>query len=55
MSRSCRLTCLKMEGNNLLNYQGFEANLELVSVYDLVLGWASKFLRVLPGLPSTDF
>ena len=55
MSRSCRQTCLKMKGNNLLNYQVFDANLELVSDYDLVLGWASKLLRVLPGLPSTDF
>ena len=55
MSRSCRQTCLKMEGNKFLNNQGFEANLELVSAYDPVLAWASKFLRVLPGLPSTDF
>ena len=40
MPRSCRLTCLKMEGNNLLQNQGFEANLALVSVYDPALGWA---------------
>ena len=40
MPRSCRLTCLKMEGNNLLKNQGFETNLELVSVYDQALGWA---------------
>ena len=40
MPRSCRLTCLKMEGNNLLQNQGFEANLPLVSVYDPALGWA---------------
>ena len=26
MARSCRLTCLKMEGNNLLKNQGFEGN-----------------------------
>ena len=40
MARSCHLTCLKMEGNNLLIIQGFEANLALVSAYDLALGWA---------------
>ena len=40
MSRSCHQTCLKMEGNNFLNYQGFEANLALVSAYDPTLGWA---------------
>ena len=39
MARSCRLTCLKVEGNNLLKNQGFEANL-LVSAYDPALGWA---------------
>ena len=27
MAHSCRLTCLKMEGNNLLKNQGFETNL----------------------------
>ena len=40
MARSCRLTCLKMEGNNLLKNQGFEANLAFVSAYDVVLRWA---------------
>ena len=40
MARSCHLTCLKMEGNNLLKNQGFEANLALVSAYDPSLGWA---------------
>ena len=40
MARSCYLTCLKMEGNNLLKIQGFEANLSLVSAYDPALGWA---------------
>ena len=40
MARSCRLTCLKVEGNNLLKNQGFEANLTLVSAYDPALGWA---------------
>ena len=37
MARSCRLTCLKMEGNNLLKNQDFEANLALVSAYDSAL------------------
>ena len=40
MARSCRLTCLKMEGNNLLKKQGFKANLALVSAYDPALRWA---------------
>ena len=40
MARSCRLTCLKMEGNNLLRNQGFEAKLALVSAFDPALGWA---------------
>ena len=40
MARSCRLTCLNMEGNNSLKNQGFEANLALVSAYDPSLGWA---------------
>ena len=40
MARSCCLTCLKMEGNNLLKIQGFEANLALVSAYDPALEWA---------------
>ena len=39
MACSCRLTFLKMEGNNLLKNQGFEANLALVSACDPVLGW----------------
>ena len=42
MARSCRLPCLKIEGNNLLLsrptwdwfLQGVEANLRLVSAYD---------------------
>ena len=38
MARSCRLTCLKIEGSNLLK-QGVEANLTLVSAYDPALGW----------------
>ena len=33
MARSCRLTCLKIEGNSLLKY-GAEANLRLVSTYN---------------------
>ena len=53
MARSCRLTCLKIEGSNLLK-QSVDANLTLVSAYDLVLGWTEKLLRVLSGLPSTD-
>ena len=40
MARTCRLTYLKMEGNNLLKNQGFEANLSLVSPYDPALEWA---------------
>ena len=40
MARSCRLTCLKMEGNNFFKIQGFEANLALVSAYDPALRWA---------------
>ena len=42
MVRSCRLTCLKIEGSNLLK-QGVEtneANLTPVSTYDPALGWA---------------
>ena len=39
MARSCCLTCLKIEGSNLLK-QGVEANLTLVSAYDPALGWA---------------
>ena len=38
MARSCRLTCLKIKGNNLLKV-GVEANLRLVSAYDSALGW----------------
>ena len=33
MTHSCRLTCLKIEGNSLLKY-GAEANLRLVSTYN---------------------
>ena len=40
MARSCCLTCQRMEGNNLLKNQGFEANLALISAYDPELGWA---------------
>ena len=40
MARSCRLTCLKMNCNNLLKNQGFEANLALISAYDPALRWA---------------
>ena len=40
MARSCHLTCLKVESNNLLKNQGFEANLALVSAYDPALMWA---------------
>ena len=36
MGRSCRLACLKIEGNNLLKF-GVEANLRLVSAYDPAL------------------
>ena len=39
MARSCCLTCLKIEGSNLLK-QGVEANLTLVSAYHPALGWA---------------
>ena len=53
MARSCRLTCLKIKGSNLLK-QGVDANLTLVSAYDPALRWTSKLLRVLSGLPSTD-
>ena len=38
MARFCRLTCLKIEGNNLLKF-GVEANLRLVSAYDPALGF----------------
>ena len=38
MARSCCLPCLKMKGSNLLK-QGVEANLTLVSAYDLALRW----------------
>ena len=54
MGHSCRLTCLKIEGNNLLKY-GVVENLTLVSAYDMALGWTKKFLSVLSGLPSSDF
>ena len=39
MARSCRLTCLKIKGSNFLK-QGVEANLTLVSAYDLALRWS---------------
>ena len=39
MARSCRLTCLKIEGSNLLK-QDVEANLTFVSAYDPALRWA---------------
>ena len=38
MARSYRLTCLKIEGNNILKF-GVEVNLRLVSAYDPALGW----------------
>ena len=38
MARPCHLTCLKIEGSNLLKF-GVEANLRLVSAYDPALGW----------------
>ena len=38
MARSCCLTCLKIEGSNLLK-QGVEPNLTFVSAYDPALGW----------------
>ena len=40
MACSCQPNWKKMEGNNLLKNQGFEANLELISAYDPALGWA---------------
>ena len=38
MARPCRLTCLKIQGSNLLQF-GIEANLRLVSAYDPALRW----------------
>ena len=38
MARFCRLTCLKIQGNNLLKF-GVEEILRLVSAYDPALGW----------------
>ena len=38
MARSCRLTCLQIQGSNLLKF-GVEANLRLVSTYDPALRW----------------
>ena len=38
MARFCCLTCLKIEGNNLLKF-GVEANFRLVSAYDPALEW----------------
>ena len=40
MARSCRLTCLKIEGSNLLKHR-VEANLTHVS-YDPELGWTAE-------------
>ena len=37
MALFCRLTCLKIEGNNLKF--GVESNLRLVSAYDPAFGW----------------
>ena len=54
MARYCRLTCLKMEGKNLLKY-ACRGQLATRSAYDPALRWAQKLLRVVPGLPSTDF
>ena len=38
MGRSCRLTCLKTEGNQLLKY-GVKENLVLISAYHPAHGW----------------
>ena len=38
MERSCRLTCLQIQGSNLLK-EGVEENLRLVSAYDPALRW----------------
>ena len=38
MGRSCRLTCLKIEGNKLLKY-GVNENLVLISAYHPAHGW----------------
>ena len=38
MARSCRLTCIKIEVNNILKF-GVEAKLRLASAYDPALGW----------------
>ena len=38
MARFCHLTCLKIEGSNLLKF-GVEANLRLISAYNPALGW----------------
>ena len=40
MARSSRLSCLKIQGKNLLKNHGFKANLALLSAYDPALGWA---------------
>ena len=37
MAHSCCLSCLKIQGTNLLKNQGFEANLAFVSAYDPAL------------------
>ena len=54
MTRSCHLTFLKIKCSNLLKF-GVEANLRVVSAHDPALIRTYKFLRVLSGLPSTDF
>ena len=38
MASSCRVTCLKIEGNNLLK-EGVEAKFPLFFAYDPVFGW----------------
>ena len=38
MARSYCLTCLKIEGNNILKF-GVEANLRLIYAYNPTLGW----------------
>ena len=40
MARSCRLTCLKMEGTNLLKKIKVLRPTTLISAYDPALGWA---------------
>ena len=50
MACSSRLTWKKMEGNNLLKNQGFEANLALVSAYE---SGARMGLKVTKGITRT--